>query len=887
MSEGRGRSGFGVFNSIRTQYSLATAFFLLVVLGVFYIGGRIVLVHLVRESEEQAAEIGSGISRLAYRNADSFRRRNAESLGPVERALSEGASPADVMRRESLSHVSLVLDFDDAGGFVAGASRREGGIEAVDRGALVPYADRIRDWIGGLSATNDASEAVGIMHVNGALHYVSLARSETGRGGYVVFGSLFDFDAFNAQVNESLGGLEVKVRSRGAGAAETVDAARRRAADPSARAAFGLAPMLSEALDFYSGGFWNIGGNPLEAVFAIRDIAGNAVTTITVSLPRTFSTIARTALGRLTVFIAMCGIVLILPVFWFQSRVLLNPLTRMTDEIRKLAENSEDRDCPRLEWKGCDEFALLAESVNQMLETISSRTGKLSQLKLRQRALIEGVPDALVVFDRAGRLASVTKQPDGALPLPGAVEGEEPDRGVFGGEGLDAFHAALARVFGSRTTETVRLKVQRPAGVPRSVPTRHFEMRLTRMDDSLALGIVRDVTKEVAEHKLRLAAEQRTMDTSKRESLTLLAAGIAHDVNNVLSVILNTAEAAWMDSVRDEVKAEMDVIRDAVKRGSAMTRELMAYAGETKISLVRASPAIVVGDIQVLAEHVVGPNVAISYRLEDGLPDVDVDLNQFWKVFFNIIKNSGEALGSRPGNIVLSAKAFEMTADAAEDFVSEHTLKPGRGVVFRISDDGPGIRPELLPRIFDPYVSSKSLGRGLGLATVRTIVEAHGGGLKVTSEPDQGTTFHIYLPESRLPKGGGDAADDEAAASGEMPRAVLVVDNDEAILKTTSMLLRSLRVTAYVARDRHESLGILRRHSPDIGAILLDADLGGIDTLRLLEAFRVASPTAVVIVSSGSSEEELRRMFAEQPFDRFLAKPYTVAELKAALTLRA
>ena len=101
------------------------------------------------------------------------------------------------------------------------------------------------------------------------------------------------------------------------------------------------------------------------------------------------------------------------------------------------------------------------------------------------------------------------------------------------------------------------------------------------------------------------------------------------------------------------------------------------------------------------------------------------------------------------------------------------------------------------------------------------------------------------------------------------------------------MLLRSLRVTAYVARDRHESLGILRRHSPDIGAILLDADLGGIDTLRLLEAFRVASPTAVVIVSSGSSEEELRRMFAEQPFDRFLAKPYTVAELKAALTLRA
>ena len=95
--------------------------------------------------------------------------------------------------------------------------------------------------------------------------------------------------------------------------------------------------MLSEALNFYSGGFWDIGGNPFEALFAIRDISGNAITMIAVSLPKTFANVTRSALGRLTFFIAMAGIVLVIPIFWFQSYVLLNPLTKMTEEIRKLS----------------------------------------------------------------------------------------------------------------------------------------------------------------------------------------------------------------------------------------------------------------------------------------------------------------------------------------------------------------------------------------------------------------------------------------------------------------------------------------------------------------------------------------------------------------------
>lgn len=868
-------------HSIRTQYSLATAFFLLLILGIFYIGGRIVLVHLMREAEQQVREIGTDISRLAYRNAQAVKQGNVARFAAVSRELDGGKAPGQILLERDNMRLSLILSYSPDGEFAAGAVRvSTESSDAVTADDLLPYADRITHWMGALSSTNDQSTAVGIMRLKGASHYVSLARSEAADGGFLLLGSFFDSTGFSSQVNETMSGFDVKIANRKVDISPASGRGSPHRSDD--RNAFGLAPMLSEALDFYSGGFWNIGGNPFEAMFAIRDIAGNAITMITVSLPKTFANVTRSALGRLTFFIAMAGIILVLPVFWFQSYVLLNPLTKMTNEIRKLGESGQYEDCPRLEWDGKDEFALLAATVNGMLETIAARAVELSQVETRHRALIAGVPDALAVFDRKGRLVSVNKHPEGVMPLPGFAVGEIPDGEVFGVDEVGAFVKALTRVFAGVKVENVRLKVQRPAGVPRSVPTRHFEVRLTKMDDIFALAIVRDVTQEVAEHKLRLAAEQRALDSSKRESLTLLAAGIAHDVNNVLSVILNAAETADLASDPAVVKEEMTAIRDAVKRGSMMTKELMAYAGESKIALVRTSPKLVLKDVQLLAERIIGDNVAISYRLGENLPDVDADPNQFWKVLFNIVKNAGEAIGSRPGHIVLSAETFELTESEAEQFISEAPLKPGLGVMFEISDDGPGIAPHLLPRLFDPYVSSKALGRGLGLATVRTIVEAHGGGLRVTSALDKGTTFHIYLPETDLPEvsdPGGGAKRHE----GEMPEEVLLVDNDAGILRTTSILLKALKVKAHVASNRRESLDIIRRYADRIDAIILDANLGGVDTVRLLLAFRIAAPKIPVIVSSGSSREEIDKLFAAHPFDEFLAKPYTVAELKEIL----
>jgi len=851
-----------VCHSIRTRCSLATAAFLLVVLLVFYIGGRIVLVHLMRDAEDQVRDIGLDISRIAYRNAERAKRSTERHASAAVEMLSADVAPESLFDKFYESGLALVAVFKEDGTLMRGAIRSAAGDQMLDAEDLAPYSDRIANWV---KAEHDTpASSVGIVQLKGSPFYMAMMTMPDGR--VAMLGTAFSSSIFSAQVNDGFAGVGIKITDR-----KSVVERRPSKGSAPGGSQFGLTPMLSEALNFYSGGFWRFDQNPFEAVFAVRDISGNAITMISVSLPQTLSNVTRSALGRFTFFISIAGIFIVLPVFWFQGIVLLNPLSKMTEAIRRLGEHHRDTDCPRLEWNGKDEFAMLALSVNRMLETITERTVKIAQVESRHRALIYGLPDALAVFDRRGRLVAVNKQPEGTPPLPGMVPGEAPSAEAFGEDGAKAVANAVSAVFETSSVQTVRLESCRGE-------SRNFEVRITRMDEMFALAIVRDVTRETAEHKLRLAAEARAVDASKRESLTLLAAGIAHDVNNVLSVILNTVESAAAES-----GSGLDVvaIRDAVMRGSRMTKELMAFAGDNKVSLVRASPDFFVKDVQPLVSHVVGDNVSISYSLAEGLPDVDADPNQFWKILFNIVKNAGEAIGDRQGHITISTSAFEMTDEVAVEFLSEHPLPPGKGVIFEVADDGPGVKAELLSRLFDPYVSSRALGRGLGLATVRSIVEAHGGGIRVQSEVDRGTRFGIYLPASWRESVSQSAL--VQRKHGDLPQEVLVVDNDESILKTCSVLLKAMKMGVHVARNRQESLGILRRKADDIGAILLDVHLGGIDTVRLLDAFRVAAPKTVVVVSSGSNEEAVEKLFEGHPYDAFLAKPYTISELKAAL----
>ena len=870
-------------HSIRTRYALVTGIFLLLFLGVFYVGGRFVLANLVQDTERQVRETGRRMLAMARRQADEIR---TAAVAALARPGAAEANARALLSSDGAAAFSLVARFSSDGRFRDGVRRdaRRESVRALAASDFADYADVMRDWSRVVRRTAKgeaaADGAVGLLQMDGKLHGVALLPQGD---GFALFGLPFATTSFAGCGKEPGSNLEIRVC--GADGAAVRQANARRAA----RSAAGIAPMFTGTLDDAppGGSHWGFRASPMDATLVLRDISGQAVSVVSVSLPKVFLGATRMAVWQLAFFVALGGILFVLPIFWVQGRLLLNPLTRMTKAIAELGARAPGIDCPRIAWEGKDEFALLAESVNRLLETIAAKTVSLANVEASHQALIAGVPDALVVFDAQGRLASVSKQPEGVPQMPGLFAGEPPAAAVFGEAGVAAFGQAVAETLRTGAVTRVRLEAQRPLGASDDDPARRFELRLTRMSPRFALAIVRDVTAEYAEHLKRLAAEARAMDASKRESLTGFAAGLAHDMNNVLSVVLGAADAAAANPADDKMRT-VEAIRDAVRRGTSMMRELRAFAGENRMSLVRANPKAVLEDVRQLASRVVGANTTVTFEEADGLPDVDVDFAQFWKVVFNVVKNAGEAIGTAPGHVTIGVAPFRMTHAAAADFASERPLPEGEGVVFRIADDGPGIPEEIRRRIFDPYVSSKSLGRGLGLATVRTIVEAHGGGIAVESRPGLGTTFRIFLPVSRLPAetgpaaASGDAAKPAAAAGAGLSGDVLLVDDDEAILRTTKILCKAMGIEAHVAHDRHEAMAFVRRRADGLKAIVLDAHLGQFDTVRLLGAFRLGAPNVPVILSSGASPEAMERMFRAHPYDVFLQKPYTLDELRRA-----
>ena len=889
-----------VRNSIRTRYALATGFFLLLILAVFYIGGRIVLVHLVKDAEQQVREIGTDINRIALRSADHIRRH-------VEELSSEdfGRPLTSFLGVHKAVNVACALRLDADGQFLAGVTAGTNAPLPLTAADVAGYTRHLAEWAASLArrevGTGGRGEhlAAGILHMRDHSCYCAITRGRDGT--FLVLGTPFSSRAFTDQVNAAFAGMEMRVTNRTAPVAAVPMAITARAAKKNAGGGDGkgrsvLIPLVSEALNFYSGGFWKLGENPFEAVYTIRDIAGNPVSMIAVSLPKTFSNAAGLAIGRLTFFVTMIGIVLVLPVFWFQSHLLLNPLSRMTECVQRARELCGQADCPRLDWKGSDEFAELAFSVNALLETITNRTLAIAEVESRQKALINGLPDGLLVFDREHRLVSVIKQLDGVDAMPGLTETSPIDVTLYGRDGVEAFGKAVDAVLAHGRPQTLVLEAgTRPH-------TRWFDVRISPMAKLFVLAIVRDITESVIDRNRRRAAETRLQHVHKQESLSLLAGSIAHDVNNVLSSILNTVEIAAHKCTSATAQEVLATVREAVHRGSLMGQELMTYAGEMKINLRQVDFAKFMRDTRPVLNGVVGPNVSIRYDLPDDLPPVDADADQLWKVFFNLVKNASEAQDG-VGEIRVRARRYEMTDDLAVYFFSSKPLPAGPGVLVTVSDDGPGIPKGMMRRVFDPYVSTKASGRGFGLATVNTIIDAHHGGVRVESQPDRGTTFGVFLPASRLvivrpapqvrmvgepvPFEGERAARPKPAKAekphGPTVREILLVDDDAAILKTTAILLQTLGFTVHTARGQADALTTVHRRAGHLTCILLDAHLGATDSVRLLATCRAAAPGVRIVVTSGSTEETARELFAEQPFDAFLAKPYSLADLQETL----
>ncbi len=876
-----------LLRSIRTKFGVVTACILLGLLLVFYLGGRFILVRMIRETEKDIQVVGNDVKSVVYEEIGTLQRMTSQTADTL--SLSGGEPTCAFLQAQLDSsagnapiHLALALSSD--GTFKQGCCRvPDQPLQRVEAEDLQPYLASLRTLV--------LPEA-GLQHPSGVITFknhpvffaLSPVKDQAGTtAGFILIGSFLHGNLLLNRINEVTHGMQVAVsdrRIRREASASTNEVQR-----------LGPVPVFQEALNYYSGGDWHLGENLFEAVMPINDILGREVTSISIRLPRTLSSITSAALGRLTAFVALIGMLFVLPVFWLQTRIVLNPLTKIAEQIRKIGETHLNGTCTRIEWSQKDEFGTLAQSVNVMLDSLLLKTKQIQQIEQRQNTLIAGMPDCLCVFDTYAHLIAVHKQPDYANPIPGLIVGHSISPPLFPESDCEALRTVIGETFRTDKIHVVIISCRETDG-----SYRHLETRISRMDACLALVVLRDVTKEWHERESREQVEDRLAKIKKMESLGNLAAGIAHDFNNILAIIQNTVDFAWDQHSPEAVEAA-GTIRQATNKGAALTHELMTYAGQARLAFIHAEPNTLILDLEKLMGGVIASNVALEFKLSPGLPFVDVDPHQFWKVIINLLKNASESMNGASGNVRISTYPYELTQENIEAFFSTHELSSGNGVVFQIDDSGSGISSEDIGRLFEPFFSTKAVGRGLGLSTVFGIVDAHNGGIAIDSEIEKGTSFRIWLPASResaerpatlaeiplpLLPGLHDTARAPQCQANPFPY-VLLVEDDRAILQSTTLMLRSLNVPTLQAATKRDALMLFRKHADSIRLILLDSQLGHLDNVRLLATLRMRKPGIPVVIVSGHTEARIREMFAGETFDGFLSKPYTMRELESIL----
>ncbi len=364
---------------------------------------------------------------------------------------------------------------------------------------------------------------------------------------------------------------------------------------------------------------------------------------------------------------------------------------------------------------------------------------------------------------------------------------------------------------------------------------------------------------------------------SHMEAIGALAGGIAHDFNNVLTAVVGNLSLARMNpDLPDKTKSRLEQAERASLRAREISRQLLTFAkGGAPIRVAtRVEESIKATVTQALHEF----EVRCEFELADGLSPVDVDIGQLNLAIRNLATHA--ALCSSPkGKIEVSTANIEVTRGMLAG------VRPGRYVRISIRDFGQGIPAQQLARIFEPYFITRKTGSGLGLATAHSIIRRHEGAITVESIIDHGTTFHVFLPESIVPKVEAPPQAEDRAHRGK--GRILVMDDESDVRLVASDMLELMGYEVDTTPDGAQALQLYataKRIGRPYAIVMFDltipAGMGGKDAVVKL---RELDPGAVAIVSSGYSYDPVMANFKDFGFDAVVPKPYKPDELARVL----
>ena len=377
----------------------------------------------------------------------------------------------------------------------------------------------------------------------------------------------------------------------------------------------------------------------------------------------------------------------------------------------------------------------------------------------------------------------------------------------------------------------------------------------------------------------RRAFETSIRQIQKLESLGVLAGGIAHDFNNLLQGILGNASLALMDlSPISPARKSIEEIEKASQRAAELTKQMLAYSGKGRFIIQPINLSKLIKEMTPLLVVSISKKTILQYKLASNLPHIEADAAQIHQVVMNLITNASDAASNKGGIITITTGTMECNQEYLKRTYLDDNLPEGEYVLLEVADTGSGMDEEIISKIFDPFFSTKFIGRGLGLAAVVGIVRGHRGAMKVDSEPGKGSTFKTLFPRSdRLLQ--KEKTTTEPTIDWQGSGTILLVDDEKTVRATTKNMLERIGFKVLLACDGREAVEVFRKYGNEISVVLLDMTMPYMDGEEAFNEIRLIKKDAKVILSSGYNEQEAIEKFAGRGLAGFIQKPYKVSSI--------
>jgi len=375
----------------------------------------------------------------------------------------------------------------------------------------------------------------------------------------------------------------------------------------------------------------------------------------------------------------------------------------------------------------------------------------------------------------------------------------------------------------------------------------------------------------------RLNLEQQLRQSQKMQSVGQLAAGVAHDFNNVLTIIQGHCELVLMgEKVSKSGLESLDQIRMASERAAKLTQQLLTFGRKQFMQIELMDINDIIQQVTAMLRRVLGENVSLRTNLAPRLPAIEADATMMEQVIMNLSVNARDAM---PGGGSLTIGTVPVLVSRA--YVEKNPeAREGTFICLSVSDNGTGIEPDKLNKLFEPFFTTKEVGKGtgLGLATVYGIVKQHQGWVEVESELGKGSVFKVYLPASvkAIQARNGKAAPQQVRGGKE---TVLLVEDEAGVLTLARGILQSYGYEVLEARSGIEALRLWAQHDSRIDLLLTDIVMPAMSGLDLAKKLRQEKHDLKVLYSSGYSIEVAGQDFGLTDGMAFLKKPYQPSAL--------